>query len=45
MGQNEQVVNLPITLNFRTWTNLTIDQINGATVGKKVGDVPTIKAK
>ena len=42
-AENEQVI-VPITLNFRTWANLTIDQINGATVGKKVGDVPTIKA-
>ena len=42
-SDNEQVI-VPITLNFRTWANLTIDQINGATVGKKVGDVPTIKA-
>ena len=43
-GQNDSLVNVPITLNFRTWANLTIDQINGATVGKAVGDVPTIKA-
>ena len=35
---------VPITLNFRTWRNLTIDQVNGATVGKAIGDVPTIKA-
>jgi len=42
-SENEQVI-VPITLNFRTWANLTIDQINGATVGKSVGDVPTIKA-
>ena len=42
-SENEQVI-VPVTLNFRTWANLTIDQINGATVGKKVGDVPTIKA-
>ena len=41
---DNSLVNLPITLNFRTWANLTIDQINGATVGKSVGDVPTIKA-
>ena len=41
--ENEQVI-VPVTLNFRTWSNLTIDQIDGATVGKKVGDVPTIKA-
>ena len=43
-GQNDSLVNVPITLNFRTWANLTIVQINGATVGKAVGDVPTIKA-
>ena len=35
---------VPITLNFRTWANLTIDQVNGAGVGKAEGDVPTIKA-
>ena len=35
---------MPVTLNFRTWTNLTIDQINGATVGKPNAGVPEIKA-
>ena len=39
-----QITNVPITLNFRRWANLTIDQVNGATVGKTEGDVPTIKA-
>ena len=43
-GSSNELVNLPITMNFRTWANLTIDQINGATVDKAVGDVPTIKA-
>jgi len=43
-GSSNELVNLPITMNFRTWANLTIDQINSATVGKAVGDVPTIKA-
>ena len=38
------ITNVPITLNFRTWANLTIDQVNGATIGKTEGDVPTIKA-
>ena len=42
-SENEQVI-VPITLNFRTWSNLTIDQINNATVGKSRGDAPTIKA-
>ena len=42
-SQNE-IANVPITLNFRNWANLTIDQIDGATVGKAIGDVPTIKA-
>ena len=42
-SENEQVI-LPVTLNFRTWANLTIDQIDGATIGKSRGDVPTIKA-
>ena len=38
------ITQVPITLNFRTWANLTIDQVNGAGVGKSEGDVPTIKA-
>ena len=43
-GANDQVVQVPVTLNFRTWANLTIDQINGATIGQATGDKPTIKA-
>jgi|SRR5210317_1946882 len=43
-GNTDQSVQVPITLNFRTWKNLTIDQINGATVGEAFGEVPTIKA-
>ena len=42
-GADEQTI-VPITLNFRTWVNLTMDQVNGATTGKSLGDVPTIKA-
>lgn len=42
-GATDSAVNVPITLNFRTWKNLTIDQIDGATVGQPFGDVPTIK--
>ena len=41
-GADGQTI-IPITLNFRTWRNLTIDQVNGMTVGQKFGDVPTIK--
>tara|TARA_Y100000592_G_C5355054_1_gene260733 strand:- start:65 stop:808 length:744 start_codon:yes stop_codon:yes gene_type:complete len=43
-GSNDQPTNIPITLNFRRWINLTIDQVEGATVGASFGDVPTIKA-
>lgn len=43
-GADNQIAEVPVTLNFRTWTNLTIDQIDGATIGKAIGDVPTIKA-
>ena len=43
-ANNDQATIVPITLNFRTWRNLTIDQVNGATVGQAIGDVPTIKA-
>jgi len=42
-GTTDQPHNLPITFNFRNWYNLTTDQINGATIGQKMGDVPTIK--
>ena len=43
-GAVDTTVNIPITLNFRTWRNLTIDQVNGATVGSAFGKMPTIKA-
>ena len=43
-GTSNSAAEVPITLNFRKWSNLTIDQIDGATVGKSEGDVPTIKA-
>ena len=43
-GADNEIASVPITLNFRTWSNLTIDQINGATIGSAFGDVPTIKA-
>ena len=43
-GAVDTPVNIPITLNFRTWRNLTIDQVNGATVGSAFGKMPTIKA-
>jgi len=43
-GNNNSIVEVPVTLNFRTWQNLTIDQVNGATIGQAAGDKPTIKA-
>ena len=43
-ASENEITNVPVTLNFRTWANLTIDQVDGATVGKTEGDVPTIKA-
>lgn len=42
-GDNDKAVELPITLNYRRWTNLTLDQVEAATVGSSFGDVPTIK--
>lgn len=42
-GDNDKVIELPITLNFRRWTNLTLDQIGNGTIGESFGDVPTIK--
>jgi hypothetical protein len=43
-GNNNAIVEVPVTLNFRNWVNLTIDQVNGATIGQAAGDKPTIKA-
>ena len=42
-GDNDKAVEIPITLNYRRWTNLTLDQVEAATVGSSFGDVPTIK--
>ena len=43
-GATDSAVNIPITLNFRTWKNLTIDQVNGMSVGSAFGSIPTVKA-
>jgi len=43
-GNNNTIVEVPVTLNFRTWKNLTIDEVNKATIGDAVGNKPTIKA-
>lgn len=42
-GANDTFVNVPISLRYRKWRNLTIDDINLASIGKGQGDVPTIK--
>jgi len=42
-GSNDQIVKLPITLNYRNWRNLGIDQVNNFTVGKSFGELPEIK--
>ena len=38
----DQIVQVPITLNFRYWRNLTLDQIGNATIGSNIGKVPEI---
>jgi len=43
-GADNEIASVPVTLNFRTWSNLTIDQMNAATTGKPNAGVPTIKA-
>ena len=43
-GSNDQPTQIPVTLNYRRWINLTLDQVEGATIGAAFGDVPTIKA-
>lgn len=42
-GANDTLINVPINLRYRKWKNLTIDDINLASIGKEQGDVPTIK--
>ena len=42
-GDNDSLINVPINLRYRKWKNLTIDDINLASIGKSQGDVPTIK--
>ena len=42
-GANDTFVNVPISIRYRKWRNLTIDDINLASIGKSQGDVPTIK--
>jgi len=39
----DQIVNLPITLNFKYWRNLGLDQVSNFTVGKSFGTLPQIK--
>ena len=38
-----EIVDLPITLTYRNWRNLGIDQVNNFTVGKSFGTLPEIK--
>lgn len=40
----DTIANIPVNFKFRNWTNLTLEQVNAATIGKKYGDIPTIKA-
>lgn len=42
-GSVNEIVKLPITLNYRNWRNLGIDQVNNFTVGKSFGTLPEIK--
>jgi hypothetical protein len=41
-GSQNEVVNLPITLSFRNWKNLGIDQISNFTVGKSFSTLPEV---
>src|SRR5210317_863682 len=40
---NNEIVNVPITLSFRNWKNLGIDQVNNFTVGKSFSELPEMK--
>ena len=41
-GSQNEIVNLPITLSFRNWRNLGIDQISNFTVGKSFSTLPEV---
>lgn len=38
-----EIVQLPITLTYRNWRNLGLDQVNNFSVGKSFGTLPNIK--
>ena len=38
-----EIVKLPITLTYRNWRNLGLDQVNNFSVGKSFGTLPNIK--
>ena len=42
-GSTNEIVKLPITLNYRNWRNLGLDQVNNFSVGKSFGTLPNIK--
>jgi hypothetical protein len=42
-GSANEIVNVPITLSFRNWRNLGIDQVNNFTVGKSFSELPEMK--
>ena len=42
--EGEGIVEIPITLQYRYWRNLTLDQIGNATIGSSFGKIPEIKA-
>jgi len=42
-ASTDEIINLPINFRYRKWQNLTIDDINLATIGKSQADVPTVK--
>src|SRR5210317_173085 len=39
----DDIVKVPITLAYRYWRNLTLDQIGNATIGSSFGKVPEIR--
>jgi len=43
-ADTDTFINIPIKLRYRTWENLTIQDVEGVEFGKPFGDAPTIKA-
>ena len=43
LAEDQMPMEIPITFSYRTWENLTLEQVSKAELGKAVPDMPNIK--